>query len=99
MHNMKNNNFSNLPQNINQINPTPKENAKSITAVVKSSNKIVGYKLSDDNIISKQEGINMAISGDIKDVGVAVNKGTQYLRTLPDGNQGNNLSNLPVITQ
>lgn len=95
-----NKNSSNtIPKSINQVSPTPKSDAKSIKAVVKSSNKVVGYKLSDNNIVSKEEAITMAISGDIKNVGVAVNKGTQYLRSLPDGDQYNNLSDLPVITQ
>lgn len=91
--------IGNLPANINALNPTPKPDAKSIEAVVKSGNTVVGYKLSDGKIISKNEGVDLAKNGDIKGVAVAKNQQTEYLRALPDGEEKNNLGNLPVITQ
>ena len=40
--------------------PTPKADAKEIVGLVKSSGKITGYQLSDGQIVSKQEGVDMA---------------------------------------
>ena len=41
----------------------------------------------------------MAKDGEIKGVGVSVSKtGEEYVRSLPDDNESNNLSSLPVIT-
>jgi hypothetical protein len=89
----------NLPPSINEVNPTPNENAKEIEAVVKNRNLVVGYKLSDGRLVSKQEGIDLARSGEIRGVAIAKNQGNEYLRGLPDGEQENNLGSLPVITQ
>ena len=41
----------------------------------------------------------MAKTGDIKGVGIAHRKDSEYLKSLPDGTEGNNLSNLPSITE
>ena len=78
--------------------PTPKPNAKSIKALVKDGGRVVGYQLSDDMIVSKEEGVNLAISGDIKGVGVAHRKENSYFKSLPDGSEENNLGNLPSIS-
>ena len=48
--------------------------------------------------ISKYEGIKMAKNGKIVGVTVATNKWNDYLRSMPDDSEGNNLSNLPSIT-
>lgn len=90
---------SNFTVNINKVTPIPNANAKSIEAVVKSGNKVTGYKLSDGQIVSKEQGIALAKAGEIKNIGVATNKGTEYLRTLPDEKEGNNLGSLPTITE
>ena len=91
-------NKSNLAmQALDQI-PTPKADAKQIVALVKESGKVTGYKLSDGKMVDKTEGVMMAKQGDIEGVGIATNKGTEYLKSLPDGNESNNLSNLPSIT-
>lgn len=82
---------------LNEI-PTPKENAKKITALVKESGKVTGYQLSDGQTISKADGVMMAKNGEIEGVGVAVNQGTEYLKSLPDGDESNNLGNLPSIS-
>lgn len=91
-------NKSSLPMlALDQI-PNPKTDAKQIVALVKESGKVTGYKLSDGNIVDKSEGVAMAKQGDIEGVGIATNKGTEYLKSLPDGEESNNLSNLPSVT-
>jgi len=40
----------------------------------------------------------MAKAGDIKGVGVAHRKDSEYLKSLPDGTEENNLGNLPSVT-
>lgn len=77
--------------------PTPKENAKQITGLVKESGTITGYQLSDGAIVSKQEGVDLAKAGEISGVGVAHRKDTEYLKSLPDGTESNNLSSLPTV--
>ncbi len=75
--------------------PTPKADAKEIVGLVKSSGKVTGYQLSDGSTVSKEEGVTMAKAGDIQGVGIAHRKGSPYLKSLPDGTESNNLSNLP----
>ncbi|KRQ85806.1 hypothetical protein ABG79_02410 [Caloramator mitchellensis] len=58
--------------------------------------EIVAYKLSDGKIVSKEEGVRLASEGQIEGVRVGTSKkGEKYLRSLPDGNDDNNLDNLP----
>ncbi len=90
-------NLASSPAIMNKMNPAPDADAKTIVAVVKHSGEITGYQLSDGQIISKLEGIELAKGGHIRGVGVAENRGNEYLRSLPDGAEGNNLGNLPVI--
>lgn len=78
--------------------PQPKSDAKDIVGLVKSSGRITGYQLSDGTQVSKEEGVAMARDGEIKGVGIAHRKDTEYLKSLPDGNEGNNLSNLPSVS-
>lgn len=78
--------------------PKAKPDAKEITALVKESGKVVGYQLSDDRVIDKDQAIAMARKGHIADVGIALNKGNEYLKSLPDVAEGNNLSSLPSIS-
>ena len=79
--------------------PTPKSDAKEIVGLVKSSGRICGYQLSDGSVVSKEQGISMAKAGDIKGVGIAHRKDSEYLKSLPDGTEKNNLTNLPFITE
>ncbi len=79
--------------------PNPKSDAKKIIGLVKSSGKISGYQLSDGSTVSKEEGVAMAKAGDIKGVGIAHRKDSEYLKSLPDGTEGNNLGNLPSVTE
>ena len=79
--------------------PTPKSDAKEIVGLVKSSGKITGYQLSDGQVVSKQEGVDMAKNGGILGVGVAHRKDSEYLKALPDGKEDNNLGNLPSVSK
>ncbi len=77
--------------------PQPKSDAKEITGLLKTGGKITGYQLSDGATISKEEGIAMAKAGEIRGVGVAHRKDTEYLKSLPDSSENNNLSSLPTV--
>lgn len=78
--------------------PEVKENAREITALVKDSGTITGYQLSDGSIVTKEQGVELAKQGEIAGVGIATKKGTEYLKSLPDGTEANNLGNLPSIS-
>lgn len=91
--------IGNLPKNINKEIPVPNENAKSISKLVKHSGEVVGYELCNGERISKNEAINMAKNGEISGIAVATRNGEEYLRTLPDDIEGNNLSSLPTVSQ
>lgn len=78
--------------------PTPKENAKEVVGLVKESGKVTGYKLSDDTVVSKQDGVNMAKQGKISSVGIAHRGDTEYLKSVPNGSENDNLGNLPSVS-
>lgn len=88
---------SSLPMAAMDEIPTPNADAVSITGLVKDNGRISGYQLSDDRIVSREEGVSLAKSGQIKGVGVAHNKDTEYLKSLPDDSESNNLSSLPTV--
>ncbi|MGN0513778.1 MAG: DUF3892 domain-containing protein [Lachnospiraceae bacterium] len=77
--------------------PTPDKDAVTITGLVKEHGKISGYQLSDDRIVSRAEGVELAKDGKIKGVGVAHRKETEYLKSIPDDSENNNLSSLPTV--
>lgn len=78
--------------------PEAKSDAKEIVGLVKSSGRVTGYQLSDGSKVSKEEGVALAKSGDIKNVGIAHRKDTEYLKSIPDGTESNNLGNLPSVS-
>ena len=78
--------------------PTPKSDAREIVGLIKSSGRITGYQLSDGSIVSKEDGVAMAKAGGIQGVGIAHRKDSEYLKSLPDGTENNNLGNLPSIS-
>ncbi|WP_291649379.1 DUF3892 domain-containing protein [Clostridium sp.] len=87
-----------LPININKEVPTPNSDAESIKALIKKSGEIVGYELSNGERVSKEEGVQLAKNGQISGVAVGVSKkGEEYLRSLPDQDENNNLSSLPTV--
>lgn len=86
-----------LAMNALDVVPTPDEHASEITGLVKHSGKVTGYQLSDGNIVSKEEGVQLAKNGQIRGVGVSHRNGTEYLKSLPDDSESNNLSQLPTV--
>ena len=88
-----------LPANINIMNPVPNKDAKTITGLVRKNGKIAGYKLSDGATLTKSQGVALAKQGGIRGVAIASRNGSEYLRSLPDGDEGNNLGGLPSTPQ
>ncbi len=98
--NKENNNFgSKLAYSALDEVPTPKADAKEIVGLVKSSGRVTGYQLSDGTNVSKEKGVAMAKSGDIQGVGIAHRKDSEYLKSLPDSTESNNLGNLPSVSE
>lgn len=79
--------------------PKPNADAKQIVGLMKSSGRVTGYQLSDGTTLNKQQGVQLARQGGIQGVGIAVRSGNEYLKSLPDGQQQNNLGNLPSVSQ
>lgn len=78
--------------------PQANSNAKRITALVKKGGRITGYQLSDNSIVEKQQAVTMAKQGQIAGVGIAHRGDTEYLKSIPDGKEDNNLGNLPSVS-
>ena len=87
--------IGNLPANINIMNPVPNKDAKSISKLIRNNGEISGYQLSDGTVLSKSEGVALAKQGGIRGVAIASRNGSEYLRSLPDGSESNNLGDLP----
>ena len=85
----------------NALDEIPKANAdaKQIVGLVKKNGKITGYKLSDETFVAKPQAVQMAKQGEIKGVGVAHRGDTEYLKSIPDGSENNNLGNLPAVSK
>jgi len=92
-------NYGILPLGINTFVPTPNPDAKEVTALVKQGGRVTGYTLSNGRSVTKPEGVQLAKNGEIRNVAVATRKGNEYLRSLPDGSEGNNLGNLPSVPE
>lgn len=86
-----------VKQTLDQI-PQPNSNAKQITGLVKERGRITGYQLSDNTIVNKQQAVNMAKLGQIAGVGIAHRGDTEYLKSTPNGNENDNLGNLPSVS-
>lgn len=72
----------------------------SIKAILKHSGEITGYELSNGEKITKEKGVELAKAGAISGVSVSTSrKGEEYLRSLRDDDESNNLSSLPVIDE
>ena len=95
---MDTNNTPGLPMRAIKDIPEPKADAKQIIALVKSGGKVSGYKLSDGQIVDKQQGVQLAKQGDIMGVGISSRNGNEYLKSLPDQTEDNNLGNLPSVS-
>lgn len=92
-------NVQGLPLKAFEEIPEPKSDAKEIVALVRNSGQVTGYKLSNGQVVNKDDGIKLAKQGDIAGVGIATNKGNEYLKSLPDGTENNNLGNLPSVSE
>ena len=84
-------------QTLDQI-PQANANAKRIVGLVKEGGRITGYQLSDETFVSKLEAVSMAKQGQIAGVGIAHGGDTEYLKSIPDGTENNNLGNLPSVS-
>ena len=86
---------------INTLDQVPKvnSNAKQIIGLVKKGGRITGYQLSDNSIVEKQQAVDMAKQGQIAAVGIAHRGDTEYLKSIPDGSENNNLGNLPSVSR
>ena len=78
--------------------PQTNSNANRIIGLVKEGGRIIGYQLSDNSIVEKQQAVNMAKQGQIAGVGIAHRGDTEYLKSIPDGIENNNLGNLPSVS-
>ena len=78
--------------------PQANSNAKRIVGLVKESGRITGYQLSDNSIVEKQQAVDVAKQGQIAGVGIAHRGDTEYLKSIPDGSENNNLGNLPSVS-
>ena len=72
--------------------------ARKIIGLVKENGRVTGYQLSDHSIVKKQQAVNMAKQGQIGGVGIAHRGDTEYLKTIPDDSENNNLGNLPSVS-
>ena len=86
-----------LPKNTLREIPTPNSDAEEIVGLTKDSGRITGYKLSSEKILPKEEAVSLAKQGGIKGVGIAARWGEEYLKSVPDDTEGNNLSHLPTV--
>ena len=93
------NNKSELPIIAMKDVPKPNADAKQVVALVKESGRVTGYKLADGRILGIEEGVQLAKQGGIQGVGIATRNGNEYLKSITDGSDDNNLSNLPTSTQ
>ena len=78
--------------------PQVNSNAMRIVGLVKEGGRITGYQLSDNSFVEKQRAVNMAKLGQIAGVGIADRGDTEYLKSIPDGSENNNLGNLPSVS-
>ena len=84
-------------QTLDQI-PQAAPDAKRIVGLVKEGGRFRGYKLSDETLVSKPEAVSMAKQGQIAGVGIAHRGDTEYLKAIPNGDENDNLGNLPSVS-
>lgn len=86
-----------VKQTLDEI-PQANADAKKIVGLVKEGGRITGYQLSDNSFVEKQQAVAMAKQGQIAGVGIAHRGDTEYLKSIPDGTENNNLGNLPSVS-
>ena len=69
--------------------------SKIVQTIKNSSGEIMEYILETGERVDKAQGVLRAKNGEIDGVIIAHSKkGEEYLRTKPDGTEGNNLSSM-----
>ena len=91
-------NAADLVKNTLDQIPQAEPNARRIIGLVKEGGRITGYQLSDSTVVEKQQAVTMAKQGRIAGVGIAHRGDTEYLKSIPDGTESNNLGNLPSVS-
>lgn len=89
---------NNIKNTLDEI-PEARNSAKNIVGLIKENGKVTGYKLSDNSVVDKAQGVLMAKNGEIAEVGIAHNGETEYLKSIPDSSENNNLGNLPSYSE
>jgi len=89
--------MTSLPMNALQEIPVPNSDALTIVGLKKDSGRVTGYKLSNGQVLDKDEAVNLARRGGIMGVGISSRDGNEYLKSLPDDTDDNNLSHLPTV--
>lgn len=98
MNNNENNiNGNELVKNTLDQIPQAKSDAKRITGLVKENGRVTGYQLSDNRIVEKPQAVQMAKQGEISGVGIAHRGYNEYLKSIPNNKENDNLSNLPTV--
>ena len=85
-----------LPKMAMEI-PTASADAAYVTGLVKDAGQVTGYQLSSGQVLDKAAAVSLARSGGIAGVGIGTRDGAEYLKSIPDGTENNNLSHLPTI--
>ena len=78
--------------------PQASADAKQIVGLVKENGRVTGYKLSDETFVKKAQAVEMAKSGQISGVGIAHRGDNEYLKAIPNGQENDNLGNLPSFS-
>ena len=97
-HKSDNINGNELVKNTLDEIPEAKCNAKRITGLVKENGRVTGYQLSDDTIVEKPQAVQMAKQGEIAGVGIAHRGDNEYLKSIPNDKENDNLGNLPAVS-
>ena len=88
----------NLVKNTLDQIPEATSDARHIIGLVKEGGRVTGYQLSDQTIVSKPEAVDLAKQGQIAGVGIAHRGDTEYLKSIPNGSENDNLGNLPSVS-
>lgn len=85
-----------LPKMAMEI-PAAAADALEITALVKDGGRVMGYQLSSGQVMDKAAAVDFARRGGIRGVGISERDGNEYLKSIPDQIDDNNLNHLPSI--
>ena len=88
----------NLVKNTLDQIPEATSDARHIIGLVKEGGRVTGYQLSDQTFVSKPEAVDLAKQGQIAGVGIAHRGDTEYLKSIPNGSENDNLGNLPSVS-